>query len=348
MSPRNLILMSLLSVLVAAARTAPVEEAEEGDFTEEAENDLSEENEDDDESAKKAGGRPDAHQSTAGSTGGGLDAPSAQDVSGDRGAAAPSRGTADTSAAEEQKQMNGRGGVQGTAGEGEATGVSHALFLPGSHMSLEGGASQVENTGTEETQEHRFPFQPGEESLTEIDVLGHVDEEAASEPSPTSAVPEIDSQDSSPSSLPLSQQAGRDWSQENGNGRQTQFVDKVGATAGQYSLDAGDLPATVPGTERNGLTATATAADLSTLAPETTHQDVLATVAVSSSVTLGQTSGDELAASTATLTWHAKTATAATDSRKSSYSGSDAIFPSTKHACVHVFVKFFQKRLEHP
>ncbi|XP_077447410.1 uncharacterized protein LOC144067474 [Stigmatopora argus] len=350
MSPRNLILMSLLTVLVTAARTAPVEEAEEGDLTEEAENDLSEENEDDDESAKKAG-PPGAHQSTAGSTGGGPDAPSAHDVSGDRGAAGPSRGTADTSAdydshsngehnrrggggatpldfneryasAEEQKQMNGRGGAQGTAGRGEATGVSHALFLPGGHMSLEGGASQVEYTapcsqGTEETLEHRFPLQLGEESLTEPDVLGHVDEEAASELPPTSAAPEIDSQDSSPSSLPLSQQAGRDWSQENGNGRQTQFVDKNGVTAGRPSLDAGDLPATVPGTERNGLTATP--ADLSTLAPETTHQDVFATV--SSSVTLGQPAGDDMAPSTATLTWHAKAVTAATDSLFSEATG---------------------------
>ncbi|XP_057684518.1 uncharacterized protein LOC130910896 isoform X5 [Corythoichthys intestinalis] len=148
MSPRNLILTSLLVVLASAAWTAPVEDAEEADLTEEAENDLSEENEGDDDSAKKEG-HPGADQSAAGS-------------SGDRAAAGTSGGTTDTSAdydsrsnADEQRQTNGRGEAYGTA-----TGVSHAVFLSGGQMSFQGGASQAEYKGTEETPEHRFPFRP--------------------------------------------------------------------------------------------------------------------------------------------------------------------------------------------
>ncbi|XP_057684514.1 polycystic kidney disease protein 1-like 3 isoform X2 [Corythoichthys intestinalis] len=311
MSPRNLILTSLLVVLASAAWTAPVEDAEEADLTEEAENDLSEENEGDDDSAKKEG-HPGADQSAAGS-------------SGDRAAAGTSGGTTDTSAdydsrsnADEQRQTNGRGEAYGTA-----TGVSHAVFLSGGQMSFQGGASQAEYKGTEETPEHRFPFRPpGEDSLTEPDVFGRAEGgETASEPSPSTAVPESARRDTPLSSSPSSQQASRDRSQENGNGRPTQPPDKDGASAGPYPLDAVRLQPTAASIRPNGPTPPHAVADLSASTPEMTRRSVYGTEKLALMPGRLVVGAPALTATADTPTWGAETVTVAADSLLSEPTG---------------------------
>ncbi|XP_061616181.1 uncharacterized protein si:ch211-80h18.1 isoform X4 [Phyllopteryx taeniolatus] len=272
MSPWNLILMSSLVVLVTAAVTAPVEEREEAELTGEAEGDrsegvdLSEEDEDDDDSTKKEG-PPRAHQSAAGASGPKPDVSSVPDVSGGEEAsvaAGQSDGTMDASADSDTEDAHSNANRQELS-----NGRGRAEEPIGAVMSFEGGASHLEYTG-----ERTLTDSTDEESLIESDVIRQPEGERASDQSPSTAIAEHAHEDSSSSSF-SSQQAGGDWSRANGNGRQTQLLDKDGVTApltsfGGPSADVALAPAE---NERKGPPATPPVLRLSTLAEDATRTE---------------------------------------------------------------------------
>ncbi|XP_061680945.1 serine-rich adhesin for platelets-like [Syngnathoides biaculeatus] len=220
--------MSALVVLVTTAVTAPVEERQEAELTGEAEGDrsegidLSEEDEDDDDSTKKEAGPPRAHQSAAGASAGAKpDVSSVFDIGGAQEASAPagqSDGRMDATAdsdveethsnANRQELSNGRGGAEEPIG---------------AEMSFEGGASPQEYTG-----EQTLTDSTDEESLTESEVISQPGERA-SDQSPSTTISGYAREDSSSSSFSSSQ--AEDWSQANGNGRQTPLLDNDGVTA---------------------------------------------------------------------------------------------------------------------
>nr|XP_049607801.1 uncharacterized protein si:ch211-80h18.1 isoform X2 [Syngnathus scovelli] len=211
MSPWNLILTSLLIVLVTAAWTAPVEEREEVEPSEEADGEQSEEDEDDDDSTKKEGPAG-AHQSATWGASGVRPHP---DVSGAQGApvaAGESGGHADTStdsdAVDTRLNADGEKPLNGVGGDKDVTGTL---------TSLEGAAFH--------------PEYADEERSTESDVTERQGERASDRWLGTPATERAHRDDltSSPSSS----------SHHAGNGRQTRPLDQDGVTAqpGQPSVE---------------------------------------------------------------------------------------------------------------
>ncbi|KAM9776265.1 uncharacterized protein ACBT44_001360 isoform 4-T4 [Syngnathus typhle] len=156
MSAWNLILTSLLIVLVTAAWTAPVEEREEVEPSEEADGEQSEEDEDDDDSTKKEGPAG-AHQSATWGASGVRPHP---DVSGAQGApvaAGESGGHADTStdsdAVDTRLNVDGEKPLNGVGGDKDVTGTL---------ISLEGAAFHPEYTDEERSTESDVTERQGE------------------------------------------------------------------------------------------------------------------------------------------------------------------------------------------
>ncbi|XP_061123580.1 uncharacterized protein si:ch211-80h18.1 isoform X5 [Syngnathus typhle] len=156
MSAWNLILTSLLIVLVTAAWTAPVEEREEVEPSEEADGEQSEEDEDDDDSTKKEGPAG-AHQSATWGASGVRPHP---DVSGAQGApvaAGESGGHADTStdsdAVDTRLNVDGEKPLNGVGGDKDVTGTL---------ISLEGAAFHPEYADEERSTESDVTERQGE------------------------------------------------------------------------------------------------------------------------------------------------------------------------------------------
>ncbi|XP_037120053.1 uncharacterized protein si:ch211-80h18.1 isoform X2 [Syngnathus acus] len=202
MSPWNLILTSLLIVLVTAAWTAPVEEREEVEPSEEADGEQSEEDE----------GPAGAHQSATWGASGVRPHP---DVSGAQGApvaAGESGGHADTStdsdAVDTRLNADGEKPLNGVGGDKDVTGTL---------TSLEGAAFH--------------PEYADEERSTESDVTERQGERASDRWLGTPATERAHRDDLTSSSSSSSHHAG--------NGRQTRPLDQDGVTAqpGQPSVE---------------------------------------------------------------------------------------------------------------
>nr|XP_057902478.1 uncharacterized protein LOC131101404 isoform X5 [Doryrhamphus excisus] len=225
MSPRNLILVSLLVVLVPPVSAAPMEEHEEAEPTEEVEGEQSEEEEDDDDSTKEVqetqaafipptppsspAGPPGAPQTAGGASGMRPHVPSTVHGSGwqDGAAGGHSDGSTGSSGGSDavdsysngngQKLLNGRGGAEGQ------TGVL---------MSLEGGASPLEHAGTVEAHLHHFLLDLLGRTPTSMDATGSLMDARAISQSPSSPHSSHDQstarQDSSSFSSPAQQTAG--------------------------------------------------------------------------------------------------------------------------------------------
>ncbi|XP_077404514.1 uncharacterized protein LOC144037164 isoform X3 [Vanacampus margaritifer] len=251
MSPRNLIAMSLLVVLVSVARAASVEEREETEPAEEAEVDRSEEDE----------GPASAHQSAAGASAAGVRpgvSSSLPDVSGGQEvSAAAGRAEGGVDASTDSDDVDAHPNANGEkllSGMGGATGATGAL------TSLEGGASPPEYTGTADS--HFLLGLPGEatwtdstdqESLIESDVIKQTEGEHAWDQSASTPAADHVHDHLSWSSSSSAHQEGGERSQANGNGRQTHLLDKDGVTPQMTSfsppavdLHAQQLPWTRP------------------------------------------------------------------------------------------------------